>query len=52
MDPRKMSRKDLAKFVENENEEELEIRRQLAIEEFKLRSVCRQKAVKSVKNAS
>ena len=47
-----MSRKDLAKFVENGNEEELEIRPQLAIEKFKLRSVCRQKAVKSVKNAS
>ena len=35
MDPPRMPRKFLPKFIENENEEELEIRRQLAIEKFK-----------------
>ena len=35
MDPPRMPRKFLPRFIENENEEKLKIRRQLAIEKFK-----------------
>ena len=35
MDPLRMPRKFLRTFIKNENKEELEIRRQLAIEKFK-----------------
>ena len=36
MDPPRMPRKFLRTFIKNENKEELEIRRQLAVEKFKI----------------
>ena len=52
IDPTRMFRKFLPRFIKNENKEKLKIRRQLAVENSKVKSIYRKSALKSIQNAS